>query len=139
MFFFFKKKTAYEMRISDWSSDVCSSDLPTSATCWGTSSPNGSSRHDPRDRATAGRTTAARRAPGADAPLPTAMSLLLESGRARPGAGRAADGNLEAGERRGRGARHPPEIGSASCRERVGQCVWISGGPVPLKKKTKTT
>src|SRR3546814_4208647 len=29
MFFFFKQKTAYEMRISDWSSDVCSSDL-----CW---------------------------------------------------------------------------------------------------------
>src|SRR3546814_3097133 len=32
-FFFFKQKTAYEMRISDWSSDVCSSDLslPTPA------------------------------------------------------------------------------------------------------------
>src|SRR3546814_6820769 len=33
-FFFFKQKTAYEMRISDWSSDVCSSDLchgPTGA------------------------------------------------------------------------------------------------------------
>src|SRR3546814_4256575 len=29
MFFFFKQKTAYEMRISDWSSDVCSSDLHT--------------------------------------------------------------------------------------------------------------
>src|SRR3546814_2635382 len=28
-FFFFKQKTAYEMRISDWSSDVCSSDLST--------------------------------------------------------------------------------------------------------------
>src|SRR3546814_2795435 len=27
MFFYFKQKTAYEMRISDWSSDVCSSDL----------------------------------------------------------------------------------------------------------------
>src|SRR3546814_4201605 len=27
MFFFFKQKTAYEVRISDWSSDVCSSDL----------------------------------------------------------------------------------------------------------------
>src|SRR3546814_9973572 len=27
-YFFFKQKTAYEMRISDWSSDVCSSDLP---------------------------------------------------------------------------------------------------------------
>src|SRR3546814_1549535 len=32
VFFFFKQKTAYEMRISDWSSDVCSSDLvPRSA------------------------------------------------------------------------------------------------------------
>src|SRR3546814_2039220 len=30
-FFFFKQKTAYEMRISDWSSDVCSSDLMTTA------------------------------------------------------------------------------------------------------------
>src|SRR3546814_4183790 len=32
VFFFFKQKTAYEMRISDWSSDVCSSDL-TSPYC----------------------------------------------------------------------------------------------------------
>src|SRR3546814_21101710 len=31
MFFFFKQKTAYELRISDWSSDVCSSDLPSEA------------------------------------------------------------------------------------------------------------
>src|SRR3546814_3621665 len=31
-FFFFKQKTAYEMRISDWSSDVCSSDLGTGFT-----------------------------------------------------------------------------------------------------------
>src|SRR3546814_1935965 len=31
-FLFFKQKTAYEMRISDWSSDVCSSDLPGYAT-----------------------------------------------------------------------------------------------------------
>src|SRR3546814_3172606 len=30
-FFFFKQKTAYEMRISDWSSDVCSSDLSAAA------------------------------------------------------------------------------------------------------------
>src|SRR3546814_14947720 len=30
-FFFFKQKTAYEMRISDWSSDVCSSDLRSRA------------------------------------------------------------------------------------------------------------
>src|SRR3546814_4670705 len=31
LFFFFKQKTAYEMRISDWSSDVCSSDLKIGA------------------------------------------------------------------------------------------------------------
>src|SRR3546814_1894724 len=31
VFFFFKQKTAYEMRISDWSSDVCSSDLVAAA------------------------------------------------------------------------------------------------------------
>src|SRR3546814_2503447 len=31
--FFFKQKTAYEMRISDWSSDVCSSDLYDTAAC----------------------------------------------------------------------------------------------------------
>src|SRR3546814_2490115 len=34
-FFFFKQKTAYEMRISDWSSDVCSSDLPFQAQQFG--------------------------------------------------------------------------------------------------------
>src|SRR3546814_7802127 len=34
-FFFFKQKTAYEMRISDWSSDVCSSDLIAADPCPG--------------------------------------------------------------------------------------------------------
>src|SRR3546814_12464109 len=38
-FFFFKQKTAYEMRISDWSSDVCSSDLGNS---YGALRPDGS-------------------------------------------------------------------------------------------------
>src|SRR3546814_10001659 len=33
-FFFFKQKTAYEMRISDWSSDVCSSDLFAQISAW---------------------------------------------------------------------------------------------------------
>src|SRR3546814_6011919 len=35
IFFFFKQKTAYEMRISDWSSDVCSSDLLGASTSTG--------------------------------------------------------------------------------------------------------
>src|SRR3546814_4074913 len=34
LFFFSKQKTAYEMRISDWSSDVCSSDLASPASTW---------------------------------------------------------------------------------------------------------
>src|SRR3546814_17992242 len=38
-FFFFKQKTAYEMRISDWSSDVCSSDLFRSAATGGSDDP----------------------------------------------------------------------------------------------------
>src|SRR3546814_10500382 len=33
VFFFFKQKTAYDMRISDWSSDVCSSDLMDQSFC----------------------------------------------------------------------------------------------------------
>src|SRR3546814_3052367 len=36
VFFFFKQKTAYEMRISDWSSDVCSSDLSSALNRVGT-------------------------------------------------------------------------------------------------------
>src|SRR3546814_8730739 len=34
VFFFFKQKTAYEVRISDWSSDVCSSDLAAPCLGW---------------------------------------------------------------------------------------------------------
>src|SRR3546814_1163232 len=44
LFFFFKQKTAYEMRISDWSSDVCSSDLP------GRGTDGGVARRNRRDR-----------------------------------------------------------------------------------------
>src|SRR3546814_3646669 len=43
-FFFFKQKTAYEMRISDWSSDVCSSDLG-----FGKTEGDGRSRRDAAD------------------------------------------------------------------------------------------
>src|SRR3546814_14671635 len=45
-FFFFKQKTAYEMRISDWSSDVCSSDL--SCRCFRWRSPRDSAVCPPR-------------------------------------------------------------------------------------------
>src|SRR3546814_9915446 len=71
-FFFFKQKTAYEMRTSDWSSDVCSSDLQRS-----------------RVQAWPGDRTPCRR-PGA----------RNRKGRARPDAGRAQDSGLnEKGEK----------------------------------------
>ena len=41
VFFFFKQKTAYEIGTGDWSSDVCSSDLPM-VFCLGTEGSNGS-------------------------------------------------------------------------------------------------
>src|SRR3546814_13602130 len=47
LFFFFKQKTAYEMRISDWSSDVCSSDLHVRCH---SRHPDRRGRHRPRDR-----------------------------------------------------------------------------------------
>src|SRR3546814_2896062 len=46
-FFFFKQKTAYEMRISDWSSDVCSSDLTWSGACSRTAPTPASSTESP--------------------------------------------------------------------------------------------
>src|SRR3546814_19003005 len=70
-FFFFKQKTAYEMRISDWSSDVCSSDLRGAA----------------RDRAA-----------GADAARP-AGRCARRLGRAA--SGRAARFAARGGDRRG--------------------------------------
>src|SRR3546814_4413466 len=75
-FFFFKQKTAYEMRISDWSSDVCSSDLSSSC---------------------------------------SAAHCTASSG-AKPSRSPARSSSLQ------RSARIP-EIGRASCRERVCQYV----------------
>src|SRR3546814_12089652 len=69
--FFFKQKTAYEMRISDWSSDVCSSDLPARSSM--TRAACGSTSHFPRRPDCAARpeaTTGGRyRRPGVDATL----------------------------------------------------------------------
>src|SRR3546814_3527990 len=60
--FFFKQKTAYEMRISDWSSDVCSSDLEP----LGLEQPDRPRRLRPRDRASSqGNPEARRRAAAA--------------------------------------------------------------------------
>src|SRR3546814_3906403 len=116
-FFFFKQKTAYEMRISDWSSDVCSSDLPVPRHhhpfhhC-----PSFLWRPDYAFRsvnccfcATNGRKSRMSTRPRVDA------------------AGRCV--------RPINHCRASPEIGRASCRERVCQYVKISVVAGTLKKK----
>src|SRR3546814_8443170 len=63
-FFFFKQKTAYEMRISDWSSDVCSSDLRLAllrACAVGAGSGSGDTLIDGRDGQQPGSTRRVRR------------------------------------------------------------------------------
>src|SRR3546814_4913506 len=95
--FFFKQKTAYEMRISDWSSDVCSSDLEGIV-------------H--QHRVVALRTCRKQRHRGFD--------QLLDAADVFDGAGR----QLRPGARAARRIRPAFEqIGSASCRERVCQYV----------------
>src|SRR3546814_7644880 len=94
-FFFFKQKTAYEMRISDWSSDVCSSDL---AFLRGLEVDMDGLRvvaHREIDDLRVGQRGAARLEHLADLPV-------LEPARVHPGG---------------------PQIGRASCRERV--CEYV--------------
>src|SRR3546814_3502860 len=93
-FFFFKQKTAYEMRISDWSSDVCSSDL-----C----------------RVRAGEKLAAQLHSALDL---TGQSVCLERIAQRHGSSEIASHRLQAIDRADIG-----QIGSASGRERVCQYV----------------
>src|SRR3546814_2910476 len=103
-FFFFKQKTAYEMRISDWSSDVCSSDLaPLSATA--TRLPSQPPSSSPGAiHATVGHSTLPRRwcAYADDAAVSTMLAIELASAACI-----AASGSM------------PCKIGRASRRERV--------------------
>src|SRR3546814_10916915 len=105
-FFFFKQKTAYEMRISDWSSDVCSSDLahrdPAGPRCRLFDGGHGQSRQGPQ-----------------------VLGRDFRSARPRPA--RHAGHVHQFGRR-------SEEIGRASCRERVCQYVYISVVAVQLKK-----
>src|SRR3546814_9819317 len=101
LFFFFKQKTAYDMRISDWSSDVCSSDL------------NGIA-HDPPDRL---KVSVARHELGeavGDCDDRLAEVGCGDSGGAQEGTGTGHVATV--GDDVG-------EIGRASCRERVCQYV----------------
>src|SRR3546814_12180298 len=103
--FFFKQKTAYEMRISDWSSDVCSSDLTEAAGDAG--------------GWTLGVFVLVRNADAA------AKTVTVE-GMAPLSVPAAGEGVIPVP------LKHFGEIGRASCRERVCQYVSISGVDVSL-------
>src|SRR3546814_18257368 len=118
-FVFCKQKTAYEMRISDWSSDVCSSDLTPNA--------NAASLQPKQDGTTR------------DSSKNCTGRIGLQSGAFLKNAG-SSDFPLKTHEK------PPPralaehqiqllEIGNASCRERVCQYVSISVVAESLKKK----
>src|SRR3546814_6896621 len=109
LFFFFKQKTAYEMRISDWSSDVCSSDLVLQPHC--------------AQRFFAGDETL--RAVGLKDPFELAG---LYHGRPM-----TEESVWASGEFRPR----ITQIGRESCRERVCQTVSISVVAVSLKTKNE--
>src|SRR3546814_4677951 len=92
--FFFKQKTAYEMRISDWSSDVCSSDLLAAG----------------RGRVPWGHPTGRRGAGGVDGAL-FWRQLLSDAVAAE----RAADGAFQPGDR---GAAHHAALSAQSPLDR---------------------
>src|SRR3546814_1757010 len=104
--FFFKQKTAYEMRISDWSSDVCSSDLTTLR-------PIGNSRTPPRWPPASRAVILARS-------LSSARLRGAAGIRVMPGATGCQTDGCAGGDRY---SMPRSKIGRASCRERVCQYV----------------
>src|SRR3546814_946732 len=98
VFFFFKQKTAYEMRISDWSSDVCSSDLVTTIPVL---------VDHVRDRHAFARSEIVQRGTQLFAVITAHYVKRLDTGTPR-----GVDDALDQGQ-----------IGRASCRERVCQYV----------------
>src|SRR3546814_8908060 len=109
-FFFFKQKTAYEMHISDWSSDVCSSDLRAR-----------DRRGKPHTRRTAHRPAPAhRRRPGfaqrsrTPAKIPSGLGGRVLIGKI---------GGINTGKTGKTDGIQSTEIGRATCRESVCQYV----------------
>src|SRR3546814_16304499 len=118
--FFFKKKTAYEMRISDWSSDVCSSDLKKV---------NTTAYHPQTD----GQTERNNRV-FADSIAKHIEQTNMDWGNSLPFITAAYNSSMHASTLK---TPYFLKIGRASCRERVCKYVKISVFAVTLKTKKK--
>src|SRR3546814_16801516 len=140
-FFFFKQKTAYEMRISDWSSDVCSSDLllkDAPRQCAGERAQiivvaAASNRREPGQARCARHADIVARGPCVCL-CGEKLGIVLD--RDRDGLGRRS-GQPRQGRRllevaRGQAA---AETGSVCWWERAGTYVSVSWGTGPIKKK----
>src|SRR3546814_17859386 len=124
LFFFFKQKTAYEMRISDWSSDVCSSDLECRfPACWRTPALTARRRRLRNTKCRCGRTE-----------RPILLAWPARSQRPESEAHRCQTRRAVA-HRSSAGA---DKIGRATCRERVCQYVKVTGVAGSLKTKKNT-
>src|SRR3546814_8373696 len=124
--FFFKQKTAYEMRISDWSSDVCSSDLPASRV----SSPPASSPPSPPRPARGSRSTPERQGEGSRRRAGSARAAATHRKRAaRTPMGRAAP------SARPSGSAERPEASSEEHTSELQSLMRISYAVFCLKKK----
>src|SRR3546814_17738068 len=126
IFFFFKQKTAYEMRISDWSSDVCSSDLIAYVL-----------PEDDFDRALCAHHRDFGGGPGI---VQVAAQMLGRHHVIGAAIGLAGDDGylrhrrLAIGEQQLCAMLYDAEIGRATCRERVCQYVYVWVVGLSLKK-----
>src|SRR3546814_16614826 len=133
LFFFFKQKTAYEMRISDWSSDACSSDLTKMLCPFCTrakkllASKGASFEESDITMGGPKRAEMLQRAPGS-ATVPQVFINDRHNGGSDALAALDASGGLD-----------PLPLGRASWRESVCQYVLISVVAVSLKKKYNKT
>src|SRR3546814_4460795 len=135
LFFFFKQKTAYEMRISDWSSDVCSSDLADGTGV------DGVALVQRRWRAVA---AVPARARGVRARVPDAVpGLRAARGAAEPEGGRRVRVHRPGRRRPAHGVRTPPGDGSRRARSEEHtselQSLMRTSYPVFCLKKTIRT
>src|SRR3546814_13305494 len=143
-FLFFKQKTAYEMRIRDWRSDVCSSDLLADLDILITDAAEQRDGRADRHGHVGARIFALEAlvelarilALIAARDLPAERQLARTLADARPGdmVGRTVEAAAARDSRR----QHVRQLGRASCRERGGQYVSMSGVGGSVKKNIKT-
>src|SRR3546814_13240257 len=141
--FFFKQKTAYEMRISDWSSDVCSSDLIDADFLSHRLDRRAARRHrlaDDDGDHVHDRAVGQFEKVQENRHKPEAVAIAAGDARfLRREVEQLEDGEAILVEIRLTPARHDAQLGRAASRQRVGQYEWTPVVARSLKKKKQNT